>query len=1213
LALAALSLTAGPASSAPTLPAGFETVTLTAGLTRPIAIDWAPDGRMFIAEKAGDVKVVNPGGTTSQQILDISGHVNSQGDRGLTGIAVDRDFATNGYLWLLYTYENNPAASGAKTARLTRVTVKPDNTIANPGAPETAVLGKVSTPPCPAPSNTSDCFPEGATSHINGTVRSDPADGTLWVGNGDGFSSGGFNPNTYDEQSFAGKLIHVDRQGSGVVGHPMCASDNDLTHVCTKIYAKGFRNPFRFTLRSGKGPVAADVGWNTREEVDLPQPGKNYGWPCYEGSIRTPGFENDSRCATLYSQEGTPAGATFPAFDCSRSYPCQTLLAGPTYTARAYPSQYWDDVFFGDYSRGWLKRLKIDAADNVTSVVDFATNVPTFVDLELAPNGNLTYVNIGDFTAGTGSVDQIRSTTSNRSPVARASADKTYGPTPLNVQFTGSTSSDPDGDTLTYDWDFGDGSTHSSAANPTHPYNDGSRNFTATLTVRDGKGGSDSTSVLISPGNTPPTIDSLNSPATYRDGVAVNLTGAASDTQDGQLGGTALSWSIRLAHGNHFHDLDAATGTTTSFTPLEDHDADSHYDVTLTATDNRGLTDSRTVSIQPETVQFTLASSPAGASVSYDGVNQTAPYTKRSAIGFQTPISAAFRFRKDGTTYEFQGWSDTGARLHDITIPSSDTTLTATYREAPPSAYRDAVVTTPGLLSYWRLGEALGTTANDEFGGHDGTYSNGVTLGRQGALASDLDTAAGFNGLDGEMTAGGAGLPLGSTGTIEGWFFWENGVALMRDSTTKAGWILAYESAGQLAYRVGGTTFVTARTTASVQNAWHHFALTASQGSAALYVDGARVHSGSGAAGTPAAMPWRLMHNGTFADQFTRGSADEVAVYSSALSAATIAEHYQIGHNGGGGDPAPAAPRSLTASPGDRSARLDWQDNTESDLGGYDVYRSTSAGGPYTKLNSALLTSSDYTDSGLQNGTTYFYVVKASDRAGHQSGASNEAQATPRAAGSPYRDAVLATAGLRAYWRLGEASGATAAADEKGQSPGSYLGGVALGQPGALTGDPNTAAGFDGVNDEMSASGTGLALGSAGTLEGWFYWQAGVALMRDSTTKSGWIVAYDSAGQLAYRVAGKSFVTTRTTASVQNGWHHFVVTDFQGATALYVDGVRVHQGSGAPAIAATQPWRVMRNGSFAGQFSRGRADEVAIYDQALSAAQVAQHYQAGAG
>jgi len=94
----------------------------------------------------------------------------------------------------------------------------------------------------------------------------------------------------------------------------------------------------------------------------------------------------------------------------------------------------------------------------------------------------------------------------------------------------------------------------------------------------------------------------------------------------------------------------------------------------------------------------------------------------------------------------------------------------------------------------------------------------------------------------------------------------------------------------------------------------------------------------------------------------------------------------------------PAAPTGLTATGGDGQVILDWANNSEPDLAGYNVYRGTTNGGPYSKVNSSLVTTSAYTDTGLANGTPYFYVVTAVDLSTNQSANSNEASATPQAA-----------------------------------------------------------------------------------------------------------------------------------------------------------------------------------------------------------------------
>ena len=189
--------------------------------------------------------------------------------------------------------------------------------------------------------------------------------------------------------------------------------------------------------------------------------------------------------------------------------------------------------------------------------------------------------------------------------------------------------------------------------------------------------------------------------------------------------------------------------------------------------------------------------------------------------------------------------------------------------QGPP--YPDAILATPGLDGYWRLGEASGTAAADASGrAGAGSYAGAPGLGARGAVRADDDTAARFDGVDDEVQVSGA--PSATAATLEGWFFWEAGVALLRDATGSAGWILAYDSGGKVAYRVGGSTFTSTVATASVRDGWHHVAVTVDDGATRLYVDGAPVHSGT-VTGAPApALPWHVMRNGTTA-QFTRGRA----------------------------------------------------------------------------------------------------------------------------------------------------------------------------------------------------------------------------------------------------------------------------------------------------------------------------------------------------
>lgn len=680
-------------ASAMALPPGFGEADVVAGfhnLNGPTAVAYAPDGRTFVAEKTGRVRVVNPGSGSAATLIDLSAKVNDYSDRGLLGIAVDTDFETNGYLYLLYVLEldpGNPDSDAPMVSRLTRVTVRPDNTLEPPPGtsdPETVILGKDSDQPCPVPDNTLDCITADYYWHTIGTVRSDPSDGTLWLGSGDSHPSevGDLSWRPFDPTSFAGKIIHIDREGRGLPGHPFCPDDTNLDHVCTKIYAMGFRNPFRFHLRPGKGPVVGDVGNGSKEEVDFAEPGRNYGWPCYEGTRKPSSRSSHPFCVALYEKEGTPEGATPPSWEYDHHGNGAAVTVGPIYDGFTYPSHFRGDLFVGDYVQGWIKRLEIDADDQVTAVHDFADTWMAGVDLEMHPSGDLSDVRFGYWPATPSVTRYTYSGGPNSPPDAVAQADPDSGAPPLLVQFTGSGSSDPDDDELSFDWDFGDGSANSSEADPAHQYED-EGTHTARLTVTDSMGNEsvDTVQVVVT-GNQAPTV-AIESPADeslYRGGSPVTLTGSGSDSEDGELGGGSLQWRVLLHHNTHVHTLTAPSGAEASFTPVIDHDADSFYEIRLTATDSGERSSSQTIELRPETSDLELASSPPGAPLAYVDRQEPAPFSQDTAVGYRAQITAPETFDRGGRTYRFVNWSDGGARTHVITVPHGSPQYTATYR-----------------------------------------------------------------------------------------------------------------------------------------------------------------------------------------------------------------------------------------------------------------------------------------------------------------------------------------------------------------------------------------------------------------------------------------------------------------------------------------------------------------------------------------------------
>ena len=388
----------GGPSIAPAAPVGFSAQTVASGFNLPTAFAIAPDGRIFVAEKRGVVRIWKGGALLAAPLIDLSAQVNDYSDRGLLGMTLDPAFASNGYIYLLRAYEATPSDdSGLRTARLSRFTVVGDT--ASP-ATEKIILGSLGSAPCSQHPVGADCIPQDWYGHGVGSVRF-ANDGTLFVSNGDASSWNDVNDPALRSQNLdilAGKLLRVDVNGKGLPDNPFWDGNPDAAR--SKVWAYGFRNAFRFSVRPGSGNpgvvYAGDVGWNTTEEVDVVRKGGNYGWPCYEGSAVQPGYQFKSVCQALYTAvAGDPTKHKTPVVAYNHDGQGASVTGGVFYTGSVYPSQYQGRYFFGDYARSWIKHAGFDVNDTLTSgPVDFDTGAEAAVDIQQGPDGLLYYLSI---------------------------------------------------------------------------------------------------------------------------------------------------------------------------------------------------------------------------------------------------------------------------------------------------------------------------------------------------------------------------------------------------------------------------------------------------------------------------------------------------------------------------------------------------------------------------------------------------------------------------------------------------------------------------------------------------------------------------------------------------------------------------------------------------------------------------------------------------
>jgi glucose/arabinose dehydrogenase/chitodextrinase len=440
---------AAPGTEAAILPADFQDSVVFSGLTQPTALQFATDGRVFVAEKSGVIKLFdNLSDTTPTVFKDLNVSVYNFWDRGLLGMALD---PANASLFVLYTYDadiggtppkygtpgvySDPCPNGQATAAGCRVSGRLSRIDISTGV-ETPLIN-----------DWCQQFP----SHSIGALGFG-ADGMLYVSGGDGASfntvdygnlGGNLCPDPLNEGgairsqdlrtpgdpvTLDGAILRLDPvTGAAASGNPLIGNSDPNAR---RIVAYGLRNPFRFTIRPRTNEVwVGDVGWNTWEEVNRVQDPTdatvdNFGWPCYEGSFTSPAGSASTRqsgydsanipvCEGLYAP-GEP-NVTAPYYAYNHSAKVVSTEGCPTggssisglafYDGGSYPDEYDGALFFSDYSRGCIWAMMpggngLPDPNNRRTFVDRSPTVkdvgPT--DLEIGPAGDLFYP---DYDGGT--------------------------------------------------------------------------------------------------------------------------------------------------------------------------------------------------------------------------------------------------------------------------------------------------------------------------------------------------------------------------------------------------------------------------------------------------------------------------------------------------------------------------------------------------------------------------------------------------------------------------------------------------------------------------------------------------------------------------------------------------------------------------------------------------------------------------------------------
>ena len=675
LAAVLLSVSADVRAVAATLPPGF-TDELVATIPAPTALAFTPDGRLLVTTQPGQLRVVKGGSLLPTLALDLAPRLCSNSERGLLGIAVDPSFTTTRQIFLYYTWNKfNSCATNSSTAPVNRVSrfVLGDDDRVDP-ASELILI---------------DNIHSFGGNHNAGDLQVGK-DGNLYVSVGDGgcdYAGGGCagaNDASRDRNVLLGKVLRITRDGAIPAGNPFtgagtarCSTTGSTAagQICQETYAWGLRNPFRIAFdpnAAGTRFYVNDVGQEVWEEIDEGTAGADYGWNVREGPCATGSTTN---CGA------PPAGLTNPIYAYDHGSGCTSITGGAFVPGGVWPAEFSGKYLFADYVCGAIFRLDPSPTGGFTRTA-FVTGLggSSAVHLRFGPSPSGQSLYYTTYAAG----GQVRRISSTGTPTASIAASPLSGPSPLAVTFDGSGSTDPNGDTLTYLWAFGDGAVSQTSAPTTGHTYAANGTYTASLTVRDPGGLTSSpATAVIRVGNSPPqpTITSPATGSSFAVGQTITLSGSATDAEDGSLPASALRWEVLRHHnGTHTHPWFFGTGTGLTFSAPPPEDLSStgstnFIEIRLTVTDSGGLSATASRTVQPSRVPITLATTPSGLNVQVNGQTLRARTTITSWQGWLLNLNAPSPQGKD----TFLSWSDGGAQAHSITTPAAATTYTARF------------------------------------------------------------------------------------------------------------------------------------------------------------------------------------------------------------------------------------------------------------------------------------------------------------------------------------------------------------------------------------------------------------------------------------------------------------------------------------------------------------------------------------------------------
>lgn len=651
-------------------PPGFQALKLYGKLNSPTSMAIAPDGRVFVCQQSGEVRVFKNDSLLDFAFVTVPTRVYDE--EGLSGIALDPDFAKNGFVYLGFTGQEEPYRNN-----IVRYTAHGDT--ADPASERVIIV----------------LDPPRVEYHLGGSLVIG-ADGCLYIGTGEG----GTKEAVQRLDNLFGKVLRINRDGSIPADNPYVDS---ATGANRAIWARGFRNPFTAAADAATGRLFfLDVGGDQYEEINEVVKGGNYGWPASEGMAtgadRAPLLAYPHGLDTL-SGNSVCGGLFYPA-------PPAEAGRGPAGAGRRevasresdlFPAAMRGKFFFADFTNGWINSIDPQHPGRMQV---FCQNLSAPVDLALAPDGSIYCLQRGrvSMDGGTGegwnhgSLVRI-AYTGNMKPAMAENPEDAFVPAGEGVTFRIAAGGRQP---LTYRWQKAapgqagfrdvpgaDGPLLTLAAAALR--DDGAR-YRCTVRNTEGTVVSKAARLRVTADRRPEAL--IESPAEglrYDAGDTLVLKGAGRDPEEGALRPGALTWRVEFHHDDHSHPaLPPTRGTYQASYPIPDNVETSDnvfYRVYLRVVDREGLEHTAYRDVRPNKARLEIDSKPEGMSLVLDHKWIAAPFACSTVVGVKHLLEAVTPqwSESQNRLAHFKSWSGGGNSPRLVIAPRRDERIIAEF------------------------------------------------------------------------------------------------------------------------------------------------------------------------------------------------------------------------------------------------------------------------------------------------------------------------------------------------------------------------------------------------------------------------------------------------------------------------------------------------------------------------------------------------------